>query len=88
MSHTPLHNYWAALRAKRGQKIGGRLVCAGKRQNGGRIWLPVTLPDVVANLLIFEGQGGSFQTTIMVVEQKQYPCVKLGKIDQRIKSLV
>ena len=81
MSHTPLHNYCAFLRAKPGQKIEGRLVCAGKRQNGGRIWLPVPLPDVVANLLIFEGQGGSFQTTIMIVEQKQYPCVKLGKID-------
>ena len=40
-------------------------------------------------LLIFwflRGRGGSFQTTIMVVEQKWYPYVKLGKIDQSCKS--
>ena len=39
-------------------KKGGRLVCAGKRQNGRRIRFPVPpFPCVVANLLICEGKG-------------------------------
>ena len=38
-------------------KNGGCLVCAGKRQNGGRIRFPTPLPCVVAKLLIFEGKG-------------------------------
>ena len=38
-------------------KNGDRLLCAGKRQNGGRIRFPIPLPFVVANLLIFEGKG-------------------------------
>ena len=66
---------------------GGRLVCAGKRQNGGLIRFPVLLP--LRLFLIFwflRGKGESFQIKLMVGQQGQYSCVKLLALCYRLEN--
>ena len=48
------YNYWAALRAKRNQKIEAASSVLKKDKMADRSGFPSPLPCVVANLLIFE----------------------------------